>query len=372
MRPLSLALFTLPLAGCYWMIWDPERDDDLDSGAYAASCEPGQIRRVATGERFESLDAALDEAWADDAFCIGAGTYPVSGAAWGCQACGEEQRVLSIVGAGSDETVLTSATGEAGWDDAPVTLGQGGPAERITLEGLRFHGLAVWLVAGEAELSDLAFTADVASRTLLQADTVTLTASGLSFSDIDHRGTGVLRLAGTSTIDGLTVRDNMIAPGSLLAAVGDLVLTDPLIESNNASSDEIGAFAVEVTGDLTVRGGQLRSNAVGGPLVQAWRGLILEDVEIMDNAGLMQGQIVVADSALVTGGSMSLNRSLSAAFELAEEASLQLEGVDFGLDKQANRPCDVSMWYLGDMEPQCIGASLGPDTTVLCDLQGCR
>ncbi len=371
MRTCLGALLLLPFTGCYWMIWDPERGDDLDTAVYEASCGDGEIRRIATGQSFGSLADALAAADSVDGFCLGPGDYTVDESlSWDCGECDDQGASFTIIGAGSDRTTIGDASKAFGTD---VLLSVGGPAlvGRVQLEGATLLNLPLAILADEVEVADLALQTYGSSLPLFSAYAASIVARDLTIQSSMTHGGPFLRIHADGEIHGLTLQDNTMTPGELLEVEGDLAFEGLALVRNTSFSDEIGAVGFESHGELAVQGGQFVDNRLSGPLLRAFQGLTLEDVDITGNDSPMRGQVVVMDVAMVTGGEVAENRSPSAAFELGEEASLVIEGTDFGLGQSANTPCDVSVSFEGDHEARCIGVGLGPDASSTCDFQGC-
>ena len=359
----------MPVVGCYWMVWDPDAASYPDTGAGDYSCGPGEIRRLSTGLRFDSLEDALAHAELVDGFCLGDGDHHVAslnwepGSGWGAASS------LRLVGNGLERTSLVGEITAASPGYSFLTLDIDG---RVAIEGLHVEGLALRVLADQAaSLTDLSLGVLGGMAPLLTVNSPDMQIDGLTVHGARLEAGSPIVLYGSGMVRGLVLTDNLLMAGQLLQVHQQIVLLDPVISGNVAVGDEIGAVAIQAYGELRILGGQLTDNSVSGPLIYASTQLELEGVELSGNSGSWQGVVEIAGHALVSGGVVQDNVAGAGVLGVTEHGSLQLDGVDFGLGAQANYPCDVAALYNGDLLTRCIGDELGQDASASCDSSGC-
>lgn len=362
-------LVCLPLAGCYWMIWDPQAEDYPDTALAEYSCGPGEVRRLSSGLRFDNLAEALADANLVDGFCLGEGEHTVASLNWEPGVSWGEESSLRLVGSGAERTILRGEITAAAPGYTHLTLDIDGGVE---LEGVGVEALHLRVLAGRASLSDIRLDTAGSRGPLLTVSSSALEIDGLSIVGVSIEAGSPLVFHGVGTVAGLVLTDNRLASGQLFEVYGQILLVEPEITGNLGLSDEVGVVAIQAFGGLRILGGQLTDNDLSGPLIYGWEQLELTDVELSNNSCGWLGVVELTGPALVSGGRVLGNLAGAAAFGLSEPASLQLDGVDFGLGAERNLPCDVATLYSGHLLSQCIGDGLGDDATLSCDRSGCR
>lgn len=351
------------------MIWDPNAPDLVDSGVVEFSCRAGEIRRVATGESFANLSEALAESDVVDELCIGEGRYTLGQVPWEPALGWPPDAVLRLVGAGSGSTVLAGPTGIADVSLGYLFLDSSG---RLELEGLGFEGLPLRVEAVEVSLVDISVHAEGGNGQLLA-----VSAAKLEGSDVVMRGSRVdgalpIMFNARGSLTGLALTDNLLSPGYLLQSYAALDLIEPVITGNVSMGDEPVSEAIMAFGHLRIVDGVIASNQIGAPLLRTIGALELQQVELQGNLGGREGTVCLESGALFSGGMVQGNIAGTGAVQLAEYASLQLDGVDFGIGEDRNDPCDVALNLTGDSHAFCIGQELGDHATLSCDREGCQ
>lgn len=368
--PLVLSL-GLPLAGCYWMVWDPDDTDFPETGSYAFTCGRDEIRRLTTGQSFASLAEALADAKEDDAFCIGEGEHDVGVADWVMWEPMSASPGLRLVGSGSASTVLSGPDGLSDAYQARLYLMIAGRRGTIELEGLSLVGAPLNIEAGRVVLNDLRVTAIGGSTFIADIDAMEIEVNGLALAGSGPLGQVPMKISGDGVIRDLSITDNLVSPGYLLQAYGDLTFIDPLVSGNSCINDEIGFMAIEAFGPLHIQGGRFTGNNINGPLIYTWQPLELQDVVFEGNAPGWRGMVTLESHGVVSGGSVKGNFGGSGAFELCDGCTLQINGVDFGIGEDRNEPCDVAANLTGGSHVICLADELGGDATASCDREGC-
>jgi hypothetical protein len=370
-RDLILALLSQPLVGCYWMIWEPP-DDYPETGQYEVVCGAGEIRSTLTGQAFDNLAQAFASAEEQDGFCLGAGEYEIGQLGWQQPAASSAAPSLLLRGAGSDRTILQ---GPEDYDEglpSRLHLLAYGDEASVTLEGLSFRDVSLFVDTHTLWAEDLQVGGVHTMNTVLNASARQLNIDGLTMAGSGSFYDVPLRLRGSGTIRGLNIADVVLYQGYLLESYGDLTLVEPQIRGTTAQVDAIGFQAIEAFGPLTVQGGELSGNSTNGPLIYARDKLVLQDVSLVDNAPGWRAVVTLENHALVTGGTVARNDGGSGAFELTMEGSVEFDAVDFGMELDRNRPCDVALNLTGGTHTLCLAAELGPATTISCDAEGCN
>jgi hypothetical protein len=369
LRSPSILLCLLPLGGCYWMIWDPNAPVPSDTGLVTFACRAGEIRRVATGESFANLAEALAQVKVVDELCLGEGRYTLGQTWWEPDRSWGEDTVLRLVGAGSGATVLAGPMSIADSTLAYLQLDSPG---RVELEGLGFEGLPLRIGAIEVSLADLRVHAEGGNGQLLVVSAAALEGAGVAMRGARVDGTVPLVFNARGSLSELELTDNLLSPGYLFESYAALELVRPIIRGNMALSDEPVDQAIMAFGELRVVDGELNNNEINGPLLRSLRSLELQEVALQNNRGGWEGTVCVEAGALVSGGAVSGNLAGTGAFQLSQNARLELDGVDFGFAEDRNEPCDVALNLTGSSHTLCVGQELGEDVTASCDRDGCQ
>ncbi len=369
-RALLLALALQPLIGCYWMIWDPA-EDYPETGVYEAVCGAGEIRRISTGQGFDSLEEAFGAAQEQDAFCLGPGEYEIAQPRWMQPDPAHDAPSLALVGAGSERTSLVGPGDSDEGLPSRVHLLAYGEQASIALTGLAFRDATLFIDAPTVRVDDLRVGGAGVTGKLLDISSQQLAIQGLELT-----GEGVLYdvpmvIRGDGRVHGLRVSGVELYQGYLLETYGDLTLVEPEIRGTTLALYDIGFPAIEAFGPLSIEGGELSGNLTNGPLIYAWDKLVLQDLTLEDNTPRWRGLVTLEDHALVSGGSVARNQGGSGAFELVPGASVTFDEVDFGVALDRNIPCDVAANLTGGTHTLCLATELGPATTLSCDDEGC-
>ncbi len=366
--PRLAPLLCAPLAGCYWMIWDPHAPDLPDSALWEVSCGPGEIRSLSNGKVYDSLAEAFEDVSGDAGFCLGEGTHLPGQISWTPGPSFGSTNTLRVVGAGSGATTLAgpSETADMIYGGLLVEV-----AGRVEIEGLTLSGFPISLTAGEASLTDLVLQAKGGISRLANLDANTLDVSGLTVSDSWMTTSNALCLDGDGTVRDLWLHDNTLSAGHLVETHRSITLVDPLLYGNGGMDELSWTSGIEAYGPLVVVGGALANNSLTGSVIDAWDQLQLQDTVIEENVAVLGGPVYQRAAALMSGGSLWGNRARTGAFELEGSAVLQLDGVNFGLGEELNEPCDVALNLTGSTHALCIGQELGADASVSCDIDGC-
>ena len=352
----------------------PVHFDEVKPAFSDFACAEGELRLASTGSTYATFSDALADAAIEDYVCAGAGTFAL-GESTACTGVHmDEGRRLSIVGAGSDRTVLVgsaSSRADSCRDLAPAYYGEG---SAVTLAGITLSDALVLIEARSVELVDVV-SRDVARSGVLalHVEASKYTAKDVAVVDnrLDYLG---FSFGGEGVLTDFVVARNTYGEGYLGYFRGAVSWEGGEVVDNARTLDmEPGGYdLLEHNGALTLRAVTFSGNRTNGPLLSGFGDLMAERVIFADNDAT--GSAVLRHHSYEdTTTAVSINESVfvrnvspDAAVGLYDGATLTLDDVDFGTGVDANGTCDVSV------DGACAAEGLGPHADLACDGDGCE
>jgi hypothetical protein len=323
---------------------------------------PGEILVVETGFVFTYLDRAIGDGRGLRTICLGEGSYETSLDLQETEAELLRGRV-SLVGAGSDATLLTSPDGD------PWVMRV---ASDLELQGLGFR-MPVEVEGLTLSLTDVAvedFETEAVPARFEALESVEIRGLRLSGLEVTARA---LELsagedAATMQIEDLQLLGLRSMTGELAALehpahVEGLVVTDNVALTNAPGASGITASSLSLV-EATLSG-----NELNGPVLAPTGSFEATGLSVTGNLSRVLGALTLMQDASIREATITDNSGGGGALSLVfvePDRSLTLESVDLGEDSLDNQPCDVGV------NTSCLALELGWVDELECDQAGCR
>ncbi len=324
--------------------------------------EPGEIIRLETGALYAYLDRAMDDGRGLRTLCLGEGSYETSMELQETEAEILRGR-LSLVGAGSDRTLLVSEDGD------PWVLRV---ASDVSLEGLGFT-MPVEVEGLTLSVTDVALRGfDTEALAARFEGVESLQIQGLQLAELEVTGRALELSAGEDAeamqIEDLQLLDLRSMTGELAALEHPARIEGLLVTDNVALTNTPGASGV-TAGELELVDASLTGNELNGPVLAPAGALTASGLRVSGNLSRVLGALTLTEDADIRDSTFTDNSGGGGAISLVfveAERRLILESVDMGEDSLDNVPCDIGL------NTRCLADELGLVELLECDVSGCR